>query len=92
MQSLAAELRPLSWSQCLPNSAAFIRIKPDILWILEAIPDGRIATPANIGRHPNVVPRQGDSILTILSHDGRALCPCDRVVAEARRPGLWKSN
>ncbi len=76
----------------MPKSAAFIRIKADILRIVSAIPEGRIATYADIGRHLDVMPRHVAYILTMLGDEEKARIPWYRVVADGGRLGKLRTN
>ena len=76
----------------MPNSVAFSRIKADILRIVAEIPEGRVCTYGDIGRHLDVVPRHVAYILTMLSDAEKARYPWYRVVADGGRLGKPKSN
>ena len=76
----------------MARSAAYARIKADILRIVEAIPDGRIATFGDIGRHLDVMPRHVAYILTMLSDEEKARVPWHRVVADKGKLGKPKFN
>ena len=76
----------------MPKSAAFIRIKADILRIVAKIPEGRVATFGDIGRHLDVMPRHVAYILTMLGDEAKARYPWRRVVADRGRLGKPKSN
>ncbi len=76
----------------MPKSAAFIRIKADILGIVEAIPEGRVTTYGAIGRHLDVMARHVAYILTMLSDEEKARHPWYRVVGDKGRIGKPKFN
>ncbi len=76
----------------MPKSAAYIRIKADVLRIVKAIPVGRVATFADIGCHLDVMPRHVAYILAMLSDEEKARYPWHRVVADKGRLGKPKSN
>lgn len=76
----------------MPKSAAFIRIKADILRIVAAIPSGRVSTYGAIGRHLDVMPRHVAYILTMLSDEEKARYPWYRVVGDKGRLGKPKFN
>lgn len=67
----------------MPKSAAFIRIKADVLGIVRELPRGRVCTYAAIGRHLDVMARHVAYILATLTDDERPGVPWHRVVAEA---------
>lgn len=76
----------------MPKSAAYERIKTGILRIVATIPEGRVATFGDIGRHLDVMPRHVAYILTTLSDDEKARFPWHRVVAEKGKLGKPKFN
>ena len=76
----------------MPKSAAYARIKADILRIVVTIPEGRVATFGDIGRHLDVMPRHVAYILTMLSDEEKARIPWHRVVAEKGGLGKPKFN
>jgi methylated-DNA-protein-cysteine methyltransferase-like protein len=67
--------------QRMPKSAAFIRIKADVLAIVQEIPFGRVCTYACIGQHLDVMARHVAYILATLTDDERDGLPWHRVVA-----------
>lgn len=67
----------------MPKSAAFIRIKAEVLAIVRGIPAGRVCTYADIGRHLEVMPRHVAYILATLTDEERDDVPWHRVVAES---------
>jgi methylated-DNA-protein-cysteine methyltransferase-like protein len=85
----------------MARSAAYARIKGDVLRIVAAIPRGRLATHAAIGAHLDVVPRHVAYILAMLSAPEKSALPWHRVVgadgalgapkrgAEARPQADW---
>lgn len=79
-------------SSAVPNSAAYARIKADILRIVAAIPNGRIATYGAIGSHLDVMPRHVAYILTMLSDEEQARYPWYRVAGDRGRLGKPKFN
>ncbi len=74
----------------MPKSAAFIRIKADVLNIVAAIPEGRVSTYRSIGAHLDVMPRHVAYILTMLTADEKARLPWYRVVADGGALGVPK--
>jgi methylated-DNA-protein-cysteine methyltransferase-like protein len=66
----------------VPKSAAFIRIKADVLGIVRDIPHGRVCTYAAIGRYLDVMARHVAYILATLTDDERLGVPWHRVVSE----------
>lgn len=64
----------------MARSAAYARIKADVLRIVAAIPRGRLATHAAIGAHLDVVPRHVAYILAMLSLPEKSALPWHRVV------------
>jgi methylated-DNA-protein-cysteine methyltransferase related protein len=66
----------------MPKSAAFIRIRADVLAIVRAIPAGRVATFKAIGAHLDVMPRHVAYILRMLSPEEKATIPWHRAVAD----------
>jgi methylated-DNA-protein-cysteine methyltransferase related protein len=66
----------------MPKSAAFIRIKNQVLTMTSSIPTGRICTYASIGQHLAVMPRHVAYILTMLSPEEKDGIPWQRVVAD----------
>jgi methylated-DNA-protein-cysteine methyltransferase related protein len=63
-------------------SAAFVRIKADVLAIAARIPPGRVATHKQIGEHLQVMPRHVAYVLATLDELGREAVPWWRVVAD----------
>jgi alkylated DNA nucleotide flippase Atl1 len=66
----------------MPKSAAFIRIRNDVLAIVRAIPAGKLATCKAIGAHLDVMPRHVANILRMLSPQDTAVIPWHRVVSD----------
>ncbi|WP_372425417.1 MGMT family protein [Salinarimonas chemoclinalis] len=62
-------------------SPFYARIKTDVLAISRAIPEGRLATYADIGAHLDVMPRHVAYILATLGPSERETVPWHRVVA-----------
>jgi methylated-DNA-protein-cysteine methyltransferase related protein len=67
----------------MAKSAAFSRIKSQVLSIVQSIPSGRVSTYRSIGEHLAVMPRHVAYILTMLTEPERAVIPWHRVVAES---------
>lgn len=65
----------------MPRSAAFARIKADILAIIRAVPEGSVVTFAAIGAHLDVMPRHAAYILAILAGGEDEAFPWHRAVA-----------
>jgi methylated-DNA-protein-cysteine methyltransferase related protein len=74
----------------VPKSPFFQRIKSDVLRIVAAIPDGRIATYRAIGEHLDVVPRHVAYILSTLDNSEKKTYPWYRVVGENGKLGSRK--
>jgi methylated-DNA-protein-cysteine methyltransferase related protein len=74
----------------MAKSAAFARIKADVLRIVQAIPAGKVLAFADIGRHLDVAPRHVAYILTMLPDAEKALIPWHRVVGESGALGKPK--
>ena len=66
----------------MAKSAAFARIKRDILTLTASIPVGKISTYKSIAVHLDVMPRQVAYILATLKEADRDTIPWYRVVAE----------
>jgi methylated-DNA-protein-cysteine methyltransferase related protein len=66
----------------MPKSAAFVRIKADVLAITRAIPAGRVTSFRAIGYHLDVVPRHVAYILATLTDAEQAQTPWHRVVSD----------
>ncbi len=66
----------------MPKSAAFMRIRSDVLAIVTKIPPGKVATFKAIGAHLDVMPRHVAYILRMLSPQEKAVIPWHRVVAD----------
>lgn len=67
----------------MPKSAAFIRIKADVLGLVRDVPCGRVCTYAAIGRHLDVMARHVAYILVTLTDDERMGVAWYRVVADS---------
>lgn len=67
----------------MAKSAAFARIRADVLAIVRAIPAGRVATFKAIGAHLDVMPRHVAYILRMLSPEEKATIPWHRAVADS---------
>jgi methylated-DNA-protein-cysteine methyltransferase related protein len=79
----------------MPKSAAFIRIKKDVLTITKAIPAGKVTTYHSIGNYLYVVPRHIAYILTTLQDEEEHLVPWYRVVAKGgviSAPNSWRAQ
>lgn len=65
----------------MPRSAAFARIKADILAIIRSIPEGAVVTFAAIGAHLDIAPRHAAYILATLAGGEDEAFPWHRAVA-----------
>jgi methylated-DNA-protein-cysteine methyltransferase related protein len=65
----------------MPRSPFYARLKRDVLTIVGAIPEGRVVTYADIGRHLDAMPRHVAYILATLDDHERRLVPWHRVIA-----------
>jgi methylated-DNA-protein-cysteine methyltransferase related protein len=65
------------------NSAAFIRIKNQVLIMTSHIPAGYVSTYRSLGEHINVMPRHVAYILTMLSVEEKDRIPWYRVVSDS---------
>ena len=65
----------------MPKSAAFIRIRQEVLEVVHHVPSGRISTYADIGSALEVMPRHVAYILSQLSATEREAVPWHRVVS-----------
>jgi methylated-DNA-protein-cysteine methyltransferase-like protein len=74
----------------MAKSPAFARIKSDVLAIVAAIPKGRVASAADLGRQIDVPARHVAFILTTLDEGERAVTPWWRVVADGGAIGRHK--
>ena len=66
----------------MSKSAAFIRIKNDILKIVTSIPTGKVCSYRSIGNYLDVMPRHVAYILAMLDDSEKTSCPWQRVVGE----------
>jgi methylated-DNA-protein-cysteine methyltransferase related protein len=66
----------------MSKSAAFDRIKNQVLTMTSSIPVGRLCTYRSIGQHLDVMPRHVAYILTMLSPEEKEGSPWQRVVAD----------
>lgn len=66
----------------MPKSAAFVRIKREVLAIAAAIPAGRVTSFRAVGLHLDVEPRHVAYILARLTHEEQARVPWHRVVSD----------
>lgn len=62
------------------GSAAYARIRHDVLAIAAAVPPGRLVTHAAIGAHLDVMPRHVAYILAMLTAEEKDRLPWHRVV------------
>lgn len=76
----------------MAKSAAFARIKADVLRIVAAIPPGRVATFRDVGAHLDVMPRHVAYILATLEHEEQAAMPWHRAIAGDLGLGRPKAN
>jgi methylated-DNA-protein-cysteine methyltransferase-like protein len=74
----------------MAKSSAYARIKSDVLAIVAALPPGRLASAADVGRQIDVPARHVAYILTTLHEDERAMTPWWRVVADGGAIGRHK--
>jgi methylated-DNA-protein-cysteine methyltransferase-like protein len=74
----------------MAKSPAFARIKSDVLAIVAALPKGRVASAADLGRQIDVPARHVAYILTTLEERERAVTPWWRVVADGGAIGRHK--
>ena len=74
----------------MATSAAFIRIKADILKIVAAIPARKLCSFRSIGEHLDVMPRHVAYILAQLSDEEKTLYPWYRVVSDGGKLGAPK--
>ncbi|MEY4730589.1 MAG: hypothetical protein RL020_1747 [Pseudomonadota bacterium] len=74
----------------MPKSAAFIRIKADVLKLVAAIPARKLCSFRSIGEHLDVVPRHVAYILAQLSDEEKNHYPWHRVVGDDGRLGVAK--
>jgi len=66
----------------MAKSAAFARIKSQVLTLTYSIPKGRVSTYRSLGEHLDVMPRHVAYILTTLKEEEKADLPWYRVVSE----------
>jgi methylated-DNA-protein-cysteine methyltransferase related protein len=74
----------------MQKSAAFVRIKEQVLLITDAIPEGRLCTFHSIGEHLDVMPRHVAYILSQLDDAAKMAHPWHRVVASDGSLGVLK--
>jgi methylated-DNA-protein-cysteine methyltransferase related protein len=65
------------------KSAAFARIKNQVLTMTSHIPAGRVSTYRSLAEHIDVMPRHVAYILTMLSLEEKDRIPWHRVVSES---------
>ncbi|HIK13792.1 MAG TPA: MGMT family protein [Leptolyngbyaceae cyanobacterium M33_DOE_097] len=66
----------------MAKSAAFARIKSQVLTLTYSIPVGRVSTYRSLGEHLDVMPRHVAYILTTLKEEEKADLPWYRVVSD----------
>ncbi len=66
----------------MPKSAAFARIKRDVLAMTCAVPEGHVSTFVSLAGHIDVMPRHVAYILATLADGERDVVPWHRIVAE----------
>lgn len=71
------------------KSAAFARIKTEVLTVTHAVPQGCVTTYASLGQHLGVMARHVAYILAMLTDDERQRVPWYRVVGDG---GLIKTT
>jgi methylated-DNA-protein-cysteine methyltransferase related protein len=76
----------------MAGSPFFARIKGDVLTIMRAVPQGRLVTFQDVGRHLDVMPRHVAYILAQLGGDEQAMTPWFRAVAENGVVAARKTN
>lgn len=74
----------------MPKSAAFIRIKSDVLKIVAAIPEGKLITHRAVSEHLDVMPHHVAYILSMLTDQEKATYPWYRVVSHDGSLGALK--
>lgn len=68
-----------------PRSAAFARIRAEVIRLVGLIPPGKFTTYGSIAVHMNVAPRQVATVLSRLTEEESAALPWHRVVAAEAR-------
>jgi methylated-DNA-protein-cysteine methyltransferase related protein len=76
----------------MPKSAAFARIKDDVLQIVNAIPERKLCTYRAIGEHLRVMPRHVAYILSQLKPEEKMIYPWHRVVSDDGGLGVVKRH
>ncbi len=76
----------------MPGSAAFQRIKGDVLTVTRRIPPGRVTTFAAVGAYLDVMPRHVAYLLALPNDVERETAPWYRVVGDAGRLGRPKRD
>jgi methylated-DNA-protein-cysteine methyltransferase related protein len=76
----------------MAGSPFFARIKRDVLTIMRAVPQGRLVTFQDVGRHLDVMPRHVAYILAQRTGDEQAITPWFRAVAENGVVASRKTN
>jgi methylated-DNA-protein-cysteine methyltransferase related protein len=74
----------------MPKSAAFIRIKADVLRIVASIPEGHVSSYLSIGEYLDVMPRHVAYILAQLNTEEQEKYPWFRVVSNGGGLGVLK--
>lgn len=72
------------------KSAAFVRIKSEVLKIVAAIPEGKLITHRAVGEHLDVMPRHVAYILAMLTDQEKATYPWHRIVSDDGSLGTLK--
>jgi methylated-DNA-protein-cysteine methyltransferase related protein len=76
----------------MAKSAAFARIKSQVLEIVASIPESKISTYQSIGEHLAVMPRHVAYILSQLAPNEKMVCPWHRVVSGDGTLGVVKKG
>jgi methylated-DNA-protein-cysteine methyltransferase-like protein len=74
----------------MAGSAAYARIKAQVLTIVDAIPPGRVTTHRSIGEHLDVMPRHVAYVLSQLDDASKMVHPWHRVVSADGSLGVPK--
>lgn len=75
-----------------PKSAAFLRIKSDVMAIARTIPEGRVTTFSAIGDYLEVMPRHVAYLLAQRNDEEREAVPWHRVVGNGGALGTPKRD
>jgi methylated-DNA-protein-cysteine methyltransferase related protein len=76
----------------MPKSAAFIRIKAQVLEVVASIAKGQLCTFQSIGEHLDVMPRHVAYILAQLDNSSKMVHPWFRVVSGNGSLGVVKKG